>query len=105
MSYSRKKVNIMLFNANKKNKENLKNINELIERLEDIKASNKYGELTFNDKIELSNAKIAKVQHEIAIRKNREIYLKNIIFISKVVCASAIGGALAYNATKKDNKS
>ena len=94
----------MLFNANKKNKEHLNFINEYIDHLEDIKASNKDGELTFDDKIDLSNAKIAKVRYEIAIRKNREIYLKNIIFISKVICASAIGGALAYNATK-NNKS
>lgn len=90
----------MLFNANKKNKEHLNLINEYIDHLEDIN-----GELTFDDKIELSNAKIAKEQYEIAIRKNREIYLKNIMLISKVVCASAIVGALAYNATKKDNKS
>ena len=95
----------MLFNANKKNKEQLNVVNKYIDRLEDIKLSNKYGELTFNDKMTLQGAKIAKEKYEIAIRKNREIYLKNIIFISKVVCASAIGGALAYNATKKDNKS
>ena len=91
----------MLFNANKKNKENLKNINELIDRLEDIKASNKDGELTFNDKMTLQGAKIAKEQFEITIRTNRETYLKNIMLISKVVCVSALGGALAYNATKK----
>ena len=91
----------MLFNANKKNKENLKIINETIDRLEDIKASNKYGELTFGDKITLQNAKIAKEQFEIAIRTNRETYLENIIYISTVVCASVIGGTLAYKATKK----
>ena len=94
----------MLFNANKKNKEDLKNINELIERLEDIKASNKDGALTFNDKMTLQGAKIAKERYEIAIRKNRERYLKKIIYNSKVICACALGGALAYIVTK-DNKS
>ena len=89
----------MLFNANKKNKENLKIINETIDHLEDIKASN--GELTFGDKITLQNAKIAKEQFEIAIRTNRETYLKNIIYISTVVCASVIGGTLAHKATKR----
>ena len=91
----------MLFNANKKNKENLKNINELIEHLEDIKVSDKYDKWTLNDKMTLQGAKIAKVRYEIAIQENRETYLKNIIFISTAVCASAIGGALAYIATKK----
>ena len=90
-----------MFNANKKNKENLKIINELIERLEDVKASNKYGELTFNDKMTLQGAKIAKEQYEITIRTNRETYFKNIIYISTLVCASAIGGALAHIVTKK----
>lgn len=94
----------MLFNANKKNKENLKNINELIEHLEDNKVSDKYDKWTLNDKMTLQGAKIAKERYEIAIRTNRETYLKNIIFISKVVCASALGGALAYIVTK-DNKS
>ena len=94
----------MLFNANKKNKENLKNINELIERLEDIKVSDKYDKWTLNDKMTLQGAKIAKEKYEIAIRTNRETYLKNIMFISKLVCASAIGGALALIVTK-DNKS
>ena len=94
----------MLFNANKKNKENLKIINELIDRSEDIKASNEYGEWTFDDEITLQNAKIAKAQFEITIQSNRETYLKNIMFISKVVCVSAIGGALAHIVTK-DNKS
>ena len=88
----------MLFNANKKNKENLKNINELIERLEDIKVSNKYGEWTVDDEITLQNTKIAKEKYEITIQSNRETYLKNII---TVVCASAIGGALAYIAKKR----
>lgn len=92
----------MLFNANKKNKANLKFINEYIERLEDIKTSNKYGEWTVDDEILLQNARIKKTQFELTIQTNRETYLKNII---TVVCASAIGGALAYNATKKDNKS
>ena len=95
----------MLFNANKKNKEDLKIINELIDRSEDIKASNEYGEWTFNDEITLQNAKIAKAQFEITIQSNRETYLKNIMLISKVVCASAIVGALAYNASNKNNKS
>ena len=94
----------MLFNANKKNKENLKNINELIERLEDIKVSDKYDKWTFNDKMTLQGAKIAKERYEIAIRTNRETYLKNIMFISKLVCVGAIGGALALIVTK-DNKS
>ena len=93
----------MLFNANKKNKANLKFINEYIDRLEDIKVSNKYDIWTLDNEILLQNARIKKSQFEIAIRTNRETYLKNII---TVVCASAIGGALAYNATKKkDNKS
>ena len=86
----------MLFNANKKNKENLKIINELIDRSEDIKASNEYGKWTFDDEITLQNAKIKKTQFEIAIQTNRETYLKNILFISIAVCAGAIGGALAY---------
>ena len=94
----------MLFNANKKNKENLKNINELIERLEDIKVSDKYDKWTLNDKMTLQGAKIAKEQYEIAIQTNKETYLKNIIFISTAVCASALGGALAYIANK-DKKS
>ncbi len=91
----------MLFNANKKNKENLKFINEYIERLEDIKTSNKYGEWTVDDEILLQNARIKKTQFEIAIQTNRETYLKNII---TVVCASAIVGTLAHIVTK-DNKS
>ena len=91
----------MLFNANKKNKENLKIINELIERLEDIKVSDKYDKWTFNDMMTLQDAKIAKDKYEIAIQTNRETYLKNIMFISTVVCASAIGGALAYIAINK----
>ena len=91
----------MLFNANKKNKEELNFINNYIDCLEDIKTSNKYGEWTVDDEINLENARIKKAQFEITIRKNREIYLKNIMFISKVVCASAIGGALAYIATKR----
>ena len=95
----------MLFNANKKNKENLKVINEYIERLEDIKTSNKYGEWTVDDEILLQNARIKKTQFEIAIQTNRETYLKNIIYISTVVCASALGGALAYIANNKNNKS
>ena len=94
----------MLFNANKKNKENLKIINELIDRSEDIKASNEYGEWTFDDEITLQNAKNLKVEYELTIQTNRETYLKNIMFISKVVCVSAIGGALAHIVTK-DNKS
>ena len=94
----------MLFNANKKNKENLKVINEYIERLEDIKTSNKYGEWTVDDEILLQNARIKKTQFEIAIQTNRETYLKNIMFISKVVCASAIVGTLAHIVTK-NNKS
>ena len=94
----------MLFNANKKNKANLKFINEYIERLEDIKTSNKYDIWTLDNEILLQNARIKKTQFEIAIQTNRETYLKNIIFISKVVCTSAIGGALAYIVTK-DNKS
>ena len=100
MCYSRKKVNIM-FNANKKNKANLKFINEYIDRLEDIKLSNKYGEWTVDDEIVLQNARIKKEQYEITIQTNRETYLKNIIYISTLVCASAIGGALAYIATNK----
>ena len=99
-----KEGNIMLFNANKKNKEHLKNINELIERLEDIKVSDKYDKWTLNDKMTLQGAKIAKERYEIAIRTNRETYLKNIISISKVVCVSAIVGTLAHIITK-DNKS
>ena len=91
----------MLFNANKKNKANLKFINEYIERLEDIKTSNKYDIWTLDNEILLQNARIKKEQYEIAIQRNKEIYLKNIMFISKVVCSCAIGGALAYNATKK----
>ena len=91
----------MLFNANKKNKANLKFINEYIERLEDIKTSNKYGEWTVDDEILLQNARIKKTQLEIAIHTNRETYLKNIIFIIAVVCACALGGALAYNAINK----
>ena len=91
----------MLFNANKKNKENLKFINELIERLEDIKVSDKYDKWTLNDMMTLQGAKIAKEKYEIAIQKNRETYLENIIYISTVVCASVIGGTLAYKATKK----
>ena len=94
----------MLFNANKKNKENLKNINELIERLEDIKVSDKYDKWTLNDKMTLQGAKIAKEKYELTIQTNKETYLKNIIFISTAVCASALGGALAYIVTK-DKKS
>ena len=86
----------MLFNANKKNKENLKIINELIDRSEDIKASNEYGKWTFDDEIRLQNQKNAKVEYELTIQTNRETYLKNILFISIAVCAGAIGGALAY---------
>ena len=86
----------MLFNANKKNKENLNFINEYITRLEDIKVSNKYDIWTLNDEIHLQNMKIAKVKFEIAIQTNREIYLKNIIYISILLFASALGGALAY---------
>ena len=104
MCYSRKKVNIMLFNANKKNKENLKVINEYIECLEDIKTSNKYDIWTLDNEIHLQNARIKKTQFEIAIQTNRETYLKNIMFISKVVCVSTLGGALAHIITK-DNKS
>ena len=78
--------------------ENLKNINELIERLEDIKVSDKYDKWTLNDKMTLQGAKIAKVQYELTIQTNRETYLKNII---TVVCASALGGALAYIANKR----
>lgn len=91
----------MLFNANKKNKANLKFINEYIERLEDIKTSNKYDIWTLDNEILLQNARIKKTQFEIAIQTNRETYLKNIIFNSAVVCACALGGALAYDATKK----
>ena len=94
----------MLFNANKRNKENLNFINEYITRLEDIKVSNKYGEWTVDEEIHLQNMKIAKKNYEVAIRTNRETYLKDIMFISKVVCASAIVGALAHIVTK-DNKS
>ena len=86
----------MLFNANKKNKSNLKIINEYIERLEDIKVSNKYDIWTLENEILLQNARIKKTQFEIAIQTNRETYLKNILFISIAVCASAIVGALAY---------
>ena len=102
--YGRKKVNIMLFNANKKNKEDLKIINERIARLEEIKASNKYDAWPINNEILLENEKIAKEKYELTIQTNRETYLKNIIFISKVVCVSAIGGVLAHIVTK-DNKS
>ena len=91
----------MLFNANKKNKANLKFINEYIERLEDIKVSNKYDIWTLDNEIHLQNARIKKEQFEIAIHTNRETYLKNIIFIIAVVCACALGGALAYNAINK----
>ena len=94
----------MLFNANKKNKEELKNINERIVRLEELKASNKYDEWPINNEILLQNQKIAKEKYELTIQTNRETYLKNIMFISKVVCVSAIGGALAHIVTK-DNKS
>lgn len=86
----------MLFNANKKNKANLKFINEYIERLEDIKVSNKYDIWTLDNEILLQNMRIAKVKHKVAIQTNRETYLKNIVFISIAVCAGAIGGALAY---------
>ena len=96
MCYSRKKVNIMLFNANKKNKANLKFINEYIERLEDIKVSDKYDKWTLDNEILLQNARIKKTQFEVAIQINKETYLKNILFISIAVCAGAIGGALAY---------
>ena len=91
----------MLFNANKKNKEQLNVVNKYIDRLEDIKLSNKYGEWTVDDEIVLQNARIKKAQFEIAIHTNRETYLKNIIFIIAVVCACALGGALAYNAINK----
>ena len=91
----------MLFNANKKNKEKLNFINIYIDFLEDIKASNKYGEWTVDDEIRLHNQVVAKAKYEIAIRTNRETYLKNIIYISTVVCASALGGALAYIVTKR----
>ena len=91
----------MLFNANKKNKEELKNINERIVRLEEIKASNKYDEWPINNEILLQNQKNAKVEYELTIQTNRETYLKNIIYISTVVCASVIGGTLAHKATKK----
>ena len=91
----------MLFNANKKNKENLKIINEYIERLEDIKTSNKYDIWTLDNEIHLQNARIKKTQFEIAIQTNRETYIKNIILSSVVVCAGALSGALAYNAIKK----
>ena len=94
----------MLFNANKKNKANLKFINEYIERLEDIKTSNKYGEWTVDDEINLENMKVAKAEYENEIQKDRERYLKKIIFNGKVICACALGGALAYIVTK-DNKS
>lgn len=94
----------MLFNANKKNKENLKNINELIEHLEDNKVSDKYDKWTLNDKMTLQGAKIAKEKYEVAIQTNRETYLKNIMYIGKVICTCALGGALAYIITK-DNKS
>ena len=94
----------MLFNANKKNKANLKFINEYIDRLEDIKVSNKYDIWTLDNEILLQNMRIAKEKYEIAIQTNRETYLKNIMLISKVVCVSALGGALAYIVTK-DNKS
>ena len=85
----------MLFNANKKNKENLNFINEYITRLEDIKVSNKYDIWTLNDEIHLQNMKIAKEKYEVAIQTNRETYLKNIMFISILLFASALGGALA----------
>ena len=91
----------MLFNANKKNKANLNFVNEYIERLEDIKTSNKYGEWTVDDEILLQNARIKKTQFELTIQTNKETYLKNIIFISTAVCASALGGAIAYIANKK----
>ena len=91
----------MLFNANKKNKEHLNFLNEYIAYLEDRKTSNKYDEWTFDDEIHLLNHKVAKEEYEIAIQTNRETYLKNIIYISTVVCASALGGALAYIANKK----
>ena len=91
----------MLFNANKKNKEQLNVVNKYIDLLEDIKLSNKYGEWTVDDEIVLQNARIKKAQFEIAIHTNRETYLKNIIFIIAVVCACALGGALAYIATKR----
>ena len=88
----------MLFNANKKNKEELNFINIYIDCLEDIKTSNKYGEWTVDDEIRLQNQKNAKVEYELTIQTNRETYLKNII---TVVCASALGGALAYIANKR----
>ena len=88
----------MLFNANKKNKEELKNINERIVRLEELKASNKYDEWPINNEILLQNQKVAKEKYELTIQTNRETYLKNII---TVVCASALGGALAYIANKR----
>lgn len=91
----------MKFNANKKNKANLNFINEYIERLEDIKTSNKYDIWTLDNEILLQNARIKKAQFETAIHTNRETYLKNIIFNSAVICACALGGAIAYNATKK----
>ena len=88
----------MIFNANKKNKEQLYVVNKYIDRLEDIKLSNKYGEWTVDDEIVLQNARIKKEQFELTIQTNRETYLKNIITL---VCASAIGGALAYIANKR----
>ena len=91
----------MLFNANKKNKANLKVINEYIERLEDIKVSNKYDIWTLDNEIHLQNARIKKTQFELTIQTNRETYLKNIILISVVVCACALSGVLAYNAIKR----
>ena len=94
----------MLLIANKKDRKNLKFINEYIDYLEDIKESNKYGEWTVDDEINLENMKVAKAEYENEIQKDRESYLKKIIFNSKVICACALGGALAYIVTK-DNKS
>ena len=57
----------MLFNANKKNKANLKFINEYIDRLEDIKVSNKYDIWTLDNEILLQNMRIAKEKYEIVL--------------------------------------
>ena len=75
----------MLFNANKKNKANLKFINEYIERLEDIKTSNKYDIWTLDNEILLQNARIKKTQFEIGCRcdylVNKRIFNKEKIDI------------------------
>ena len=87
--------------ANKKDRKNLKFINGYIDYLEDNKTSNKYGEWTVDDEINLENMKVAKAEYENEIQKDRASYLKKIIFNSVVVCAGALSGALAYNAIKK----